>query len=268
MEIKLIALDLDDTLLNNEHQLEARTIKAVKSLKKQGKIIVIATGRMYCAALAYAQELELTTPLITYNGAYVQNTSNQEIILHKPVAIEDAHDLLKEAKENKLHIQLYIDDRLFVEKQNDLTDRYAAISGVKAEAVGDLHDFIEQDPTKVLIIEPDHERRKYYIDKFQKKYAGRLEVTSSKNLFIEFTAKDISKASALQIVAEKYNVEREEVMALGDGWNDLTMLKWAGVGVAMGNADPEVRAQADEVAEDHNQAGVASFLERFFALHD
>lgn len=266
MDIKMIVFDLDGTLLDSKHQLQQKTIEAVKLIRNQGIRTLVATGRMYCSAKPHADRLGVVDPIITYNGALVVDPKNQEEIFHEPIPFEIAKKITKMVVKNDYHLQLYIDDKLYVAEENKFTERYESISGIKANAVGRLDEFLDVAPTKMLIIEEDEDRQVEINNFLIENYADEVELSSSYPSFIEITQKNMSKAVPVKKLAAEFNIKQEEVMAFGDGLNDLKMIEWAGKGIAMQNAHPELLEHADDTAHDHNELGIARYLKQYFKL--
>ena len=266
MSIKLIVFDLDGTLLDIEHKLQKKTIEAVKMIRNEGIRTLVATGRMYCSAKPHTDKLGILDPVITYNGALVVDPKNEQEIFHEPIPFEIAKKITKMVVKNNYHLQLYIDDRLYVAEENEFTDRYQDISGIKANAVGRLDGFLNAEPTKMLIIEEDEDKQVEINNFLIENYADQVELSSSYPSFIEITKKDMSKAVPIKKLAAEFNIKQEEVMAFGDGLNDLKMIEWAGKGIAMQNAHPELQEHADDTAPDHNELGIARYLKQHFKL--
>jgi len=266
MDIKMIVFDLDGTLLDVEHQLQEKTIEAVKMIRDKGIRTLVATGRMYCSAKPHTDGLEIVDPIITYNGALVIDPKNQQEIFHEPIPFEIAKKITKMVVKNDYHLQLYIDDKLYVAEENKFTDRYEAISGIKANAVGRLDEFLTTEPTKMLIIEENEDRQVEINNFLIENYADEVELSSSYPSFIEITKKNMSKAVPVKKLAAEFNIKQEEVMAFGDGLNDLKMIEWAGKGIAMQNAHPELLEHADDTAPNHNELGIARYLKQHFKL--
>ncbi len=264
MKYNLVALDLDDTLLNTEHKLENETITVINELKKMGLNVIISTGRMYQSALPYAVKLGLNGPMITYNGAYVRNIFNDKLIYHQTIEKNVARELIQDVERSDMHINIYLDDNLYIEKHNDLSKIYEKISGVKAKEVGKLSFFIKSSPTKLLLIEKDYEKKMKFKEESRQKFYDRLAITESKKKFIEFMAPGVSKGKALKLLAEKHNIKQGEVVAIGDGWNDMEMIEWAGLGIAVQNAPEGVKKRADMIAPPHHDNGVATVLRDLF----
>ncbi len=266
MKYKLLVLDLDDTLLNKEHSISEITYKTINKIRDMGVEVVIATGRMFASAMKFVNELKISTPVISYNGAYVKNPVTEKVIFHQPLRFEIAKKIIEEAEEKNLYINLYQDDKLYVAEKNQLSDLYVRISGVPAHSVGKLSKFISEDPTKLLVIENDRKKQQFWLDYFQEKYQPGIAVTESKRNYIEFIEKNVSKGEALEVVAAKLGFKMNEIVALGDGWNDLEMIKRAGLGVAMGNASAEIKEEAGMIAPPHDKEGAARILKDIFNL--
>ncbi len=266
MSIKLIAFDLDGTLLNNEHQLDQETIEIIRKVQSKGIITLTATGRMFCSALPYIKQLNIKEAVINYNGALVVDPIKEKVIFHDPIPLKTAREIVKFAESEGHYLQVYLDDRLFIEKKQKETSIYEKTAGIKAEEVGNLNEFIKKPPTKLVIIENDPEVHKEIYNKLSEKFADSLEVTSSINNFVEMTARDISKATALKKVADNLSVKRKEIMAFGDGLNDLKMLQWVGHGVAMENGHPELKENTKNTASRNIELGVAEYLKNYFNL--
>lgn len=266
MNTKMIVFDLDGTLLDIEHQLQEKTIEAVEMIREMGIRTLVATGRMYCSAKPHTDRLGIVDPIITYNGALVVDPKNEQEIFHAPIPFKIAKKITRMVVKNDYHLQLYIEDKLYVAEENKFTDRYEDISGIKANAVGRLDEFLEAEPTKMLIIEEDEDKQVEIKNFLIENFAGEIEISSSYPSFIEITEKNMSKAVPVEKLAAEFGIKQEEVMAFGDGLNDLKMIEWAGKGIAMQNAHPELQEHADDTAPDHDQLGIARYLKQHFNL--
>lgn len=266
MSIKLIVFDLDGTLLDAEHKLHTKTIEAVKKVREKGLKTMVATGRMYCSAKPHTELLEMVDPIITYNGALVIDPKDEKELFHAPIPFEIAEEITKMVVKNDYHLQLYINDNLYVAEKSKYTDTYYEISGIEANYVGRLDEFISEEPTKMLIIEEDEDKQLEIKNFLKENFGDKIELSSSYSSFIEITKKDISKAVPLKEIAAEAKIKQEEVMAFGDGLNDLKMIEWAGTGIAMQNAHPELQEHADDTAHNHDDFGIARYLKQYFDL--
>jgi len=262
VKYRLVAIDLDDTLLNSNFEIGPCARRALALAQERGVMVTLATGRMYRSAQPIARELKLTAPLITYQGALVKDAAGREYT-HYPVPLTLAREVIRYLQVRGHHINVYINDNLYLQHLNDVGTRYASVSRVPAHVVDDLVEVLALGPpTKVLAIAAPEE-----VDRLEQElapaYAGKLHVTKSKPYFLEFSHPLATKGRALALVARQLGVPREAVLAIGDSYNDLDMLAFAGLGAAVGNACPEARAAAGYVAAAGEDAGVAEIIERF-----
>lgn len=266
MGIKLITFDLDGTLLDAEHKVHEKTIEAVEAIRKKGIKTLVATGRMYVSAKPHIDKLEMKDPVITYNGALVMNPLEDKELYHSPIPFPIAKKISKKVEKCNYYLQAFLDDTLYVAEKNDYTKKYEHIAGVVAQTVGSINEFMDKGPTKMLIIEEDEAVQVDIRNFLLSNFAEDIEVSASYPSFIEITKKGISKVEPLKKLAAQYNIKREEIMVFGDGLNDLTMVEWAGIGIAMENAHPRLRESADDIAHNHGELGVARYLKKHFEL--
>lgn len=261
MAYKLVAVDMDGTLLNEKLEISARTKEAIVKAKEQNVQITLATGRMYQSVLPFAKELELAIPLITYNGALVKDSATGEVYYHEPIPLEYAQEIIRLVKDKNASLNLYVNDTLYVKELNARTELYVSIAKVKANPVGDLAEFLQAHPTKMLLIGEPEELGQIG-EEIKEKLEGKVEVTSSNPRFLEIISHQVTKGQALKTLAEKMGIKQEEVVAFGDSYNDLSMIEYAGLGVAMGNAPQAIKDKADLLALSNKEDGVADVIER------
>lgn len=259
---KMVAVDLDDTLLDDHFQLTERVKETIKAVRAAGVHFTISTGRMFRSAMPYARELSLNLPLITYQGALVKNALSGEVLLYRPLSLSYAKQIINRVHELGYHINAYLDDRLLMERDTPEGRHYMQIAGIEAEVVGDLLKILDRDPTKVLIIteEPLLDRLNAELTLL---YQNKLHITKSKPYFLEFSHPQATKGYALAMLAEYYGVKRDEVIAIGDSFNDLEMLEYAGLSVAVANAREEIKEMVGYVATAPNGEGVVEALNKF-----
>lgn len=266
MTIKLLALDLDGTIFSDNLIISDRTRKAIQAAKGMGVLVTIATGRMFTSARKIAVELDIDAPLICYQGAMVRHSGTGEMLFHRTVPRPLAHEIISAARERNLHLNVYLDDRLYVADLTASALYYSQINyGLELTEVDDLHTWLEaqgyNNPTKLVIVTPAEETDAVLAE-FTHLYGEQLQVTKSHPRFTEFTHKECSKGVALAFLAEYLGITREEVMAIGDGHNDLDMLRWAGYGLAMPSAPQMVLDIAHSVCLPINEDGAAEAIER------
>lgn len=262
MAIKLVAVDLDDTLLDRSNKVSPHTCEVIRQAVKQGVTVTVATGRMFQSAVKFARQLELDVPIITYNGALIKSCLSGEVLFEKNIDRSTAIEVLKFFREHGWYIQSYLDDVLYVEKLNDKARFYERASDVHAVPVGDRLYDPAQGPTKLLSIAEPAEIPRIW-KAVEKRFKDRLYITRSKENYLEMAALGVNKGQALDFLAKKLGISREEVMAVGDSLNDLDMIEYAGHGVAMGNASDQVKKLAQAVTLCNHEDGVAEAIKRF-----
>ncbi|MGA7729975.1 MAG: Cof-type HAD-IIB family hydrolase [Chloroflexia bacterium] len=267
MTIKLLALDLDGTIFGDDLLITPRTRKAIASAQAAGVVVTIATGRMFRAARHIAAELNIQGPLICYQGALVRDPRTDETLLHKTVPHHLAAEVVMLTSDQGLHLNVYLNDGLYVEKVTPEARFYSQINmDLPLNVVGDLRNWLDlqhPDEATKLVIVTSPEQTDAVLASYTEILGDRLQVTKSHPRFTEFTNHECSKGRALAQLAAQYGFKREEVMAIGDGHNDLDMLQWAGWGVAMETAPQAVRDGARIVCPPLAQDGAADAIERY-----
>lgn len=267
MPIKLLALDLDGTIFHDDLSVSDRTRKAITDAQDAGVIVAIATGRMYRSARAIAADLNVHGPMICYQGAMIKDVVTGDTLLHTTVPLPLAHELIAETSKEGLHLNIYLNDELFVEKITPEGQFYAQINlDLALHVVGDLSNWLNSlgtsEPTKAVIV-TDPSQTDGVLERYTKLFGDKLQVTKSHPKFTEFTNIKSSKGIALAQLAAHYNIDQADVMAIGDGLNDLDMIEWAGWGIAMENAPQSVRDAARIVCLPITEDGAADTIERY-----
>ena len=260
MTIKLIASDMDDTLLNNNREISPRNEAAIKKAIEAGIIFTLASGRMYCSMQPYAQKLGLDVPLISYNGALVKGALSGKVYVNSPLKLQTALDLLDYVKQNGHYVQVYIGDKLYVKEENEYSRMYAKISGIQAIAVGEEIYHIKEAPNKLLLMTTEGTFEATWKD-IEEKFKGCIDATSSKDNYLELMEPGVNKWQAVSRLAESFGIKAEEIMCIGDSNNDLSMIKNAGIGVAVANAKPQVQQQAKMITASNDNDGVGIAIE-------
>lgn len=262
--VKLLLMDLDDTLLGRDGAISPANRAALAAAMARGVRVTLASGRMFRSMRPYAEEIDVpaTLPVIAYNGALGRSLDGTTI-WHEPLPNPTARALLSFLAGRDLTVHLFLDDRLYVKEIDERVRLYMANSRVEAEPVGDLTAFLGNGcPTKILNMgDPAYLRRLQA--ELTSAFGARVESTFSRPYFLEIMAPGISKAAGLRRLAGHLGVALEETMAIGDGPNDLGMLLEAGIGVAVGNAPPEVLARAPYTTGPSDRDGVAEAIRRF-----
>lgn len=268
-DIRLLVLDIDGTIAGESNQINGAVKQAVKAVQEKGIQVAIATGRMYRSALRFHQEIGSTLPLMTYQGALIKDPADENVHRHWAVSRQAALQLLdyfeEPAHRADLSIHFYIDDRLYIRQMSPETELYAERSGIEPIAVGDLRSTLDREPTKILAFSQNTGLIDQLLGSLRKRYTpAELYFTKSVATFLEATNPLVNKGTAVQYLAEELlGLTADNVMTVGDNFNDLEMLVYAGIGVAMGDAPIEVKAMAQWVAPSVENDGVVAAIETF-----
>lgn len=271
VNIELIALDLDGTLLADNGGISGESIRILKEFARRDVTIALSSGRMTDCVLPVADILGIDCPLVIYNGAMVKarKSEGSKIIYHNPLPPGHADMILDYCIENRFHLNYYLNDILYAQKDKAL-EKYALIysrqTGAKFHFLENMKKLRGSSPTKLILItdvynEDKSRTRDFQHEHFLKTLHGKINLFKTNPEYLEFLNKDVDKGIGLEKLAEFYGIKREKIIAFGDGENDIKMLEYAGIGVALSNAEEKVKRAADYVTEgDNNSAGVAEFL--------
>ncbi len=258
---KLIAIDLDDTLLNNQHSLTQASQQAVEKALACGMQVVIASGRMFATTLPTVQALGLQTPVICYNGAMVRHPVTKEILLQESVSASLAAPVLEYARKQNMQLNAYLDDYVYSASENQWMRLYQTRTGAPYKILPNFYEeMADRDFIKMILIDAPETIEKL-LPMFQEQFAGRLNVTRSNAEYMEFLPLHANKGSALAFVADLLGVPQSQTAAMGDSWNDLPMLQWAGIALAVENAKPPVKEAAERLFASNDSDGVAEALQ-------
>jgi Cof subfamily protein (haloacid dehalogenase superfamily) len=224
--------------------------------------VIIVTGRMLRSVLPYVREAGIDDPVICYQGALVADPVTHELLRHVPIPRDRAVEAIDAVIDAGFHINAYVDDRLYVAEATSEAHAYADLNRIEMHVVGDLRAWLHDDPTKLVAV-GDPDALDELEAELKPRFAGRLFVSKSLPHFLEFAHPDVSKGSGLQFVADRLGFTAPETVACGDGENDRELLDWAGFGVAVANAHPEILARADLVVPSVAEEGVATLLEAY-----
>jgi Cof subfamily protein (haloacid dehalogenase superfamily) len=207
-------------------------------------------------------ELALDAPIICYGGALLVDPASRAPVYRRGVPVELAREVVVEARRRDLGARVYVDDRVFVDRLEPDAFNYESLRRVDAELVDDLLRFLRSDPSHLAVDAPP-ERTRSLVVEMGALFGPRLNVTTGHPLLTEFSHPDVHKGSALAWLAARLGIPLAEVLAVGDDWNDLEMLRTAGLGLAVANAHPDVSAIADAIVPSVEEDGVAVALERY-----
>lgn len=264
--IRLIATDLDDTLLDQRSAVSPRSLAALRRAMDAGCRIALSSGRMLESTLPYARQIGVNAPMLLYNGGMIYDPAAGRAVYAEPIRYETALAIVERMEDEGFYIQLYPGEGYYCSAVNDFTRAYAASIRVPAIPTGiPMARWLRENPSdmlKLLVIDtPEGATRAQEI--LREAFPRDARCLKSRPHYVEITPEGVDKGRALERLAEYLGVAREEVMAFGDGENDVPMLTWAGEGWAVGNACPEALRRAGRIAPRNTQDGVAQIIERY-----
>ncbi|MCB2293382.1 sugar-phosphatase [Clostridium algoriphilum] len=262
---KLIAIDMDGTLLNNEKKISQANFEAIQQAKKNGVKVVLASGRPLVGFERYLEELNLIGEddyAVAFNGALVQNTEGTKTISKTPLSLEDYKSLYKLSKELEVNIHALTEDSVISPKDSEYTRQEAYWNGIPS-IISPVED-VDESTTIVKVMFVD---KPEIIDEVMKRIpeevSNKYTVVRSAPFYLEFLNKAVNKGAGVAALAEALNIKQEEVICVGDAGNDIHMIKYAGLGVAMENAFPEVKKVANFITKTNEQDGIAFIINKF-----
>jgi len=260
----LIALDLDGTLLRDDKTISPKTKQVLKQIQDEGHIVMIATGRPFRSSGMYYKELNLSSPIVNFNGAFIHHPLDEKFgSYHEPLDLE----VVKQIVDTCFDLSFYnilaeVLDQMYLHYHDEkLLDVFRL--GAQSITTGDLRKFLKSNPTS-LLIHAEETNLVSIREALQNQHAELIEQRSWGAPFpvLEIIKKGINKAIGVKKVADYYNIPYERVIAFGDEDNDLEMLSFAKYGVAMGNGIDSVKEIARDVTLSNEEDGVAVYLEK------
>ncbi|WP_404451723.1 Cof-type HAD-IIB family hydrolase [Virgibacillus necropolis] len=266
----LIALDLDGTLLTDNKEISERTKQTVLKAIDAGHIVVIATGRPHRASITYYHSLGLDTPMVNFNGALIHHpTDDKWDALHNPMPIRTAHKIIEACYDLNVHnILAEVKDEVYLDQYDEkIISIFQSTQNDPPFTIGSLKNELKEDPTS-LLIHPKEENIKGIRNHLNDYHAELIEHRKwgAPWNIIEIVKKGMNKAVGLDKVAYYFDIPQDRIIAFGDEDNDLEMIDYAGVGVAMGNAIDELKAVAKHVTKTNEEDGIGIFLEEYLNL--
>ncbi|MCZ6795059.1 MAG: Cof-type HAD-IIB family hydrolase [Planctomycetota bacterium] len=266
-KIRLIALDIDGTLLNDDKNVPPENLRALREARDAGVQVAISSGRMIPTIEPVEEMLEVDTVIIAYNGGKVvgPRAQGRPVIDHRPVPVDVAEEFIGFSTGQGYLLNFYHEDRLYADETTAarrFMDVYSGRTGSRYHLV-DLNQFRGVEPTKMILLAAPEERDRLY-ERFSREYGERASISRSDPEYLEIMAPGVTKGSALPVLAAHYGFTTEEILAVGDADNDNEMLEIAGLGVAVANARPSTKEIADVVTErTNNEGAIAEAVYRF-----
>ncbi|MBE8727101.1 Cof-type HAD-IIB family hydrolase [Flavobacterium hungaricum] len=264
MQYKMIVLDMDDTLLTDDHKISDLNKKVLLEAQAKGVYVVLASGRPTIAMTSYAKELELDlndSYMLSFNGAIISRVKDDLVLFEQKLTVEQIHDLYDYSVKMNTHIITYLDNEIISETDSEYIEIEKEITGMVHRKVSSFKAYVDRPAVKcILLQDPEYLKT---VEKDLIDFMPHLSVSTSKPFFLEVAQLGIDKAASLKLLAEKLGIHQSEIIAVGNAGNDLTMIEYAGLGVWVDNVTPELRDKADLIVSSNNNDGVAEVVQRF-----
>lgn len=262
--IKLIAIDVDGTLLNSKHELSEVNKEWIKIATDEGAILVLASGRPLNGLFDVFNQLDidpLNHYLMGFNGAVVVKASDYSLILERTIELNLAKSILKHLEQFPVTTILSRKHELIVQDENGYNVHgEAQANKMELKVVSNLAEYLDYQPNKILV-SADPSVIDQYSEAIQAPFIGLVDFVKSAPFYLEIIVKDTNKGSSLEYIANQLNIKKEEVMVIGDNYNDISMIEYAGMGVAMGQSDSEIKSKAQFISLTNDDDGVAYALQ-------
>lgn len=262
-KIEAIVLDLDGTLLTSDRKISDKTKEILYKFKEKGTEIIIATGRTYTSLRDYKLMLGVDTPIVCFNGAKVVDGVTEKIIFEYPVEEVEVKKLIELSRETGIHLNLYQDEVWYVESEGEETDIYKKISELDYE-YKNFDEFEHYNMTKALFV-GENEKLKELEKRINEELGSNINKAFSKLFFLEIFNNKVNKGETLKRLFDMHNINIENVIAFGDGMNDLEMLNVVGEGVVMANAPEELKksVKSGKTCGSNDEDGIGNYLEQY-----
>jgi Cof subfamily protein (haloacid dehalogenase superfamily) len=265
MNYKMIVLDLDDTLLQDDLTISERTKNALMEAQEMGVKVVLASGRPPYGMWPIAKELSLGeygSYILGFNGGEIIDCQTNEVLYSSTLTLDDVRELYNISRQEEVYIHTYVGEEIITDQGNPYTDIESTLTGMSIKVVDNFIEGVKVPVVKVLMVD-EPEKLVPVENKLKNVLNDKYSIMRSKPYFLEFTNKGITKGESLRQLIQKLGIEQEEVIAIGDSYNDLTMIEFAGLGVAMGNAPDDIKEKANYVTDTNMNDGVAKVVEEF-----
>ena len=263
MKYKLVAADMDGTLLDGRGEITPATVEEIRKLVDNDVVFTISTGRPMQGVTKYKELLGLIGPVITYNGAMIVNAEDNTVLFEQGLLREDARKIWELGLKYNTTMCIWAGNQLYGNRLDERIHEYKKLSGVEPLLAEDIEMLLDIGITKILWYDKK-ERIEEMLMLLSPELFTEVSYCTSKPTFLEFFSSKVSKAVAMEKIGEYLGISREEMIAIGDGLNDLSMIQYAGLGVAMGNAAKEVKDNAQFVTDTNEEEGVRKALVKFF----
>ncbi len=264
MKYKMLVVDMDDTLLSDDHKISTENKEMLLKAQEMGVYVVLASGRPTSAMINYAKELQCDVNnsfMISFNGSTITDLKEDKILFEHSLTKEQLHAIYDFSKQNDTHIITYLDGKILSETNSEYINIESTITGLELVIVPSFKEAVTTAAVKCLLLEePSYLKTVEYK---LKKAMPDLSVCMSKPFFLEVAPNGVDKGVAIEMLAKKLNIHQSEIIAVGNAGNDLSMVQYAGLGVWVDNVDPELRHFADVIVASNNNHGVAEVVKKY-----
>lgn len=263
MAVRLIAIDLDGTLLHDDMTISDYSRNVIKKAQAQGYEIVVATGRMWDSARKKAEILHLgNVPLICYTGAWIMMSETGEPVRQDGLSPDLASEILLESKRRGWNATSFMDDVIYMDKPNGTEEKYQKYRSKKPVYIGEKFYHPDKLVTRIVFADPSLKKRLAIRQVVEEKFKGQVDVVFPGDDFVDVHKKGINKAAAVRFLCDKKGITPEEVMAFGNTENDVPLLQMAGLSYAVSNADKVAKEAARAICPSNEDDGVAKTIEK------
>ncbi|MCD6568285.1 MAG: HAD family phosphatase [Dehalococcoidia bacterium] len=266
MKYKLIAVDLDGTIVHQDGDISAGDREAIQHALGAGMMVTLATGRMYRPSARFARELGIRIPLICYQGSLIKDAWDGKELWHKLLPLQIAREVIRRIRRANLLPYFYLDDELYLDEVTERVKEYAQRNGVGFSLVDDIIASLKKKPTEIVAIgEPENVAR--LVLQLEAEFSSSLLVTKSYSTFCEIGHPQSGKGKALEHLARYLGVKQSQTVAIGDGINDIGMLRWAGLGIVIDSNSPrQVIDAADWVVDKEKGDSFPQVMEKLLGM--
>ena len=257
----MVVTDIDGTIYSPENGISTKVKECMQNLINKGIYVAIATGRTYGSAKSVADKIGIKCPLICYQGGLI-NSYEGEILDVKYLNPDIAREIVADCRKRNIHLNVYIEDKLYVEDDDKYIKDYIGDKGIDYFKVDSFDELDFSKLNKLLAIKYDVNFINNFIEELREKYP-EIYVVKSFDYFCEIANKEATKGNAIKFLAKKLGFTEKEVMAIGDQNNDIEMVKTAGIGVAMSNGTDEIKAEADYITDTVQNDGFVKAVNKF-----
>ena len=270
MKYKLIAIDMDGTLLNSKNQISERNLSVLHRAVAEGLYVVLSTGRILRSAIYYAKSINLNNPIIACNGAIAISEGEEDIIFEKKMGMDVSKKVIQLAEENNMYYHFYDRDTFYTKELNGKNEQYynsiedsLKSQGINLEILKEPEQTLEierPDIYKFVFMEDDKDKLLDFREQLNN--IEGINISSSWHNNVEIMKEGVSKGSGLEYLCKTLNIEKSQVVAIGDNENDIPMLQIAGLAVAMANGDDTIKKHSHVITDTNNEDGVAKVIEK------